>query len=145
MQLEQESIVYGVIKDSVITAADEDINKHRDTNLQAIKTLPSFDEWPLIAREMFSAPQKQSTIETLQTNLIHFGSTYRGVEYEWNEWINHFEQLLQSMYWVSATVHLQTEINGSHTFCWECEGDYHTPSEDKLTVRCEWTREAVNF
>jgi len=145
MQLEQESVVYGVIKDSIIAASDEDIHKHRQTNLLALKRLPSFDEWPLISREMFSTPKTKPTIETLQTEVIHFGSAYRGIEYEWNEWINHFEQLLQSMYWVSATVHLQTELNGSHTFCWECEGDYHKPSEDTLAVRCEWTREAVNF
>ena len=51
-----------------------------------------------------------------------------------------FESLLTQMYWVSAKVHLETELSGMHTFIWEAAGECHEPG-DALQVRCEWERE----
>ena len=52
-----------------------------------------------------------------------------------------FEALLRRLYWASAVVHLETEVNGSHTFRWESERGFHTPQESDLQVRCAWERE----
>ena len=67
--------------------------------------------------------------------------SYRAVEYEWEHWIAKFERLLKRMYWVSAVVHLETELAGFHTFLWDSADDYHEPSDEPLRVRCEWSRE----
>ena len=44
---------------------------------------------------------------------------------------------------MSATVHLQTELSGNHTFLYEPRGGEHRPGDGPLEVRCEWEREAV--
>lgn len=80
---------------------------------------------------------------TFQTQVIHFGMSYRAVEYEWEHWIAKFESLLKNMYWVNAVVHLETELSGFHTFVWDSADAYHTPSDAPLRVRCEWAREGV--
>jgi hypothetical protein len=45
------------------------------------------------------------------------------------------------MYWVSATVHLQAAYNGTHTFVWQAEDDFHAPGQGAGSLRCEWVRE----
>ena len=71
----------------------------------------------------------------------HFAASYRAVEYEWENWLRQFEALLKSMYWVSATVHLETELSGKHTFSWQAD-EGHLPSDGELRMSCEWEREA---
>lgn len=65
----------------------------------------------------------------------------QAIEYEWSLWVEQFEALLRRLYWASAVVHLETEVNGSHTFRWESERGFHTPQESDLQVRCAWERE----
>jgi hypothetical protein len=66
---------------------------------------------------------------------------YRGIEYEWAEWIKKFEALLKAMYWQSAVVHLETELTGLHTFTWETVDKNHIPGSDDFNIRCEWNHE----
>ena len=74
--------------------------------------------------------------------MIHFGASYRALEYEWPLWVEQFETLLKRLYWASAVVHLDTELKGCHTFRWESERGFHSPAEDDLRVRCVWERES---
>ncbi|WP_237068308.1 hypothetical protein [Microbulbifer guangxiensis] len=135
---DQESIVYGCIKDSNSLAGGAD---RRRVNREAVLSLPSADEWPFLCRDMFSIPTIKLKQSQYQTDVIHFGASYRAVEYEWRHWIQKFEELLQKMYWVSATVHLETELSGTHSFTWEAPGLYHEPGCGDMQVRCEWTQE----
>ena len=48
-----------------------------------------------------------------------------------------FEALLKTMYWMSASVHLETELSGKHTFNWHSERG-HTPADSELRMSCEW-------
>ena len=64
------------------------------------------------------------------------------VEYEWEHWLKQFETLLKGMYWVNATVHLETELSGKHTFHWQADSGSHAPSDAELRMSCEWEREA---
>ncbi|HWV08935.1 MAG TPA: hypothetical protein VN156_05305, partial [Pseudomonas sp.] len=113
----------------------------REINRQVLDQLPAGDAWPFLGREMFSFCRQQGD-GLYQTQVIHFGASYRAVEYEWSLWIKHFEALLKRLYWASAVVHLETELNGTHTFRWESDNGFHSPQEGELRVRCAWERES---
>lgn len=137
----RESVVYGCITDMIFVGDAVDINQRREINKQVCEALPSAEDWPLLCCEMFSAVRAAMHLGDCQTDVIHFGSSYKGVEHEWNGWLQQFEALLEKMYWVTATVHLQTEYNGSHTFVWQAEEDLHCPGQNSGKLRCEWVRE----
>lgn len=139
----QNSVVYGCIRDQVFVRGTEQALQRRQINRDALANLPSVEEWPLLAREMFALPAPGMLLEGPQVDVVAFGGAYRGVEYEWEQWIDRFESLLSQMYWVSATVHLETELSGVHTFTWEANASCHEPNSGPLAMRCEWSRESV--
>lgn len=138
--MERESIVYGCIKDLPF-GDDREMKVRRFHNQSAISRLPGMDDWPFLSREMFAATSDQPMHGTYQTQVIHFGASYRSIEYEWEQWVAKFEQLLQSMYWVSVSVHLETELSGTHTFTWDSDTSFHEPGSGDIKVRCEWQHE----
>lgn len=142
--MDQESIVYGCIKD---VAYHYDQGERRRVNRSAMLSLPSDEDWPFLSREMFSIPRPEEDHRgQYQTEVMHFGASYKAVEYEWEQWIATFETLLRQMYWVSATVHLETELSGTHTFIWTSLSDSHVPGTGEIQVRCEWSQEnAIGF
>lgn len=137
--MDQESIVYGCIKDVPPELADD---QRLQINRDAIMSLSLAEDWPFLCQEMFSVPglHKAASLR-YQTEVIHFGASYKAVEYEWEAWIAEFEKLLSQMYWVSATVHLETELSGKHTFIWETHEACHVPGSGNVKVRCEWSHE----
>jgi hypothetical protein len=143
--MNHESVVYGCIKDMAFGDDGGDSVSHREKNRQILMSLPGIEDWPLLSREMFSLPVNMTDLNEIRTDVMHFGSSYNGIEYEWQQWIDSFENMLKGMYWVSATVHLETELNGHHTFTWEAENSLHEPSDQDLSVRCEWSRESACF
>ncbi len=136
--MDQESIVYGCIKDAGYFNSD---GERRAVNRQAMLQLPRADEWPFLCQEMFAIPKLEAMQGNYQTEVMHFGASYKAVEYEWEQWINMFEELLGRMYWVSATVHLETELSGTHTFTWESSANAHIPGSGDINIRCEWSHE----
>jgi hypothetical protein len=136
--VESESFVYGCIRDWP-SADPEQRRQRRDSNRRALDALPRGEAWPFLGREMFSFCEVPGQ-GMYQTQLIHFGASYQAVEYEWKLWVEQFEALLRRLYWASAVVHLETELNGNHTFRWESEKGFHSP-HDSLRVRCAWERE----
>ena len=139
--MESESIVYGCIRDWP-SDDPEQRRLRRETNHGVLAELPSGDLWPFLGREMFSFCELPGA-GLYQTQVIHFGASYGAVEYEWNLWIEAFEALLKRLYWASAVVHLETELNGMHTFRWESDNGFHSPQEGGLRVRCAWEREGA--
>jgi hypothetical protein len=138
--MNDESIVYGYIKNaSAITAEEKYISQ--SLNRKALNHLTTLDACAFLSRELFSVPVLLSYDDLQQSSVIHFGSAYKGIEYEWGLWITHFEQLLQKMYWDSVIVHLETELSGVHTFTWDSGNEVHVPSNQALNIRCEWQHE----
>ncbi|MBB2497141.1 hypothetical protein [Aquipseudomonas ullengensis] len=137
--MEPESIVYGCIRDWPSGDREQRLLR-RDTNRRMLDQLPQGEAWPFLGREMFSFCSADGE-GLYQTQVIHFGASYRAVEYEWKLWVEEFEALLKRLYWASAVVHLETELNGMHTFRWESESGFHSPQEDDLRMRCVWERE----
>lgn len=143
--MDQESIVYGIIKD-VAMSPETDAQKRRMVNSSSLLDLPqTFDALsPFLCGDMFTLPGMDIFSGTYHTQVIHFAASYRAVEYEWEVWMQKFEELLGQMYWVSATVHLETELSGKHTFHWEPTGrGCHVPNSGDIRVKCEWEREAA--
>jgi len=139
--VESESIVYGCIRDW--PSDDPELRRlRRETNHGVLAELPAGELWPFLGREMFSFCDLPGA-GLYQTQVIHFGASYGAVEYEWNLWIEAFEVLLKRLYWASAVVHLETELNGMHTFRWESDSGFHSPQEGGLRVRCAWEREGA--
>jgi hypothetical protein len=136
--MDQESIVYGCIKDLVATELNAD---RRRSNRRAIMNLPKSEEWPVLCREMFSLPRVEVGSDSYLTEVMHFGASYMAIEYEWSQWMKQFEALLDQMYWVSAVVHLETELSGVHTFSWESASDSHLPGAGTQKMHCQWTQE----
>ncbi|MGL4319085.1 MAG: hypothetical protein ACRCTL_21025 [Pseudomonas sp.] len=137
--MEPESIVYGCIRDWPSGDREQRLLR-RESNRRMLDQLPQGDAWPFLGREMFSFCAAEGE-GLYQTQVIHFGASYRAVEYEWTLWVQAFEALLKRLYWASAVVHLETELNGVHTFRWESESGFHSPQESDLRVRCVWERE----
>lgn len=135
----QESIVYGRIKD--LTTLPNDAERRR-TNRLAMLTLPQAEDWACLSRDMFSIPATRKNDESYQSEVIHFGASYAGIEYEWKNWMKNFEELLKLMYWVSATVHLETPYHGTHTFQWHANAIAHDPSKPWQNVITEWEQES---
>lgn len=139
--MESESIVYGCIRDW--PSDDPEVRRlRRETNHGVLAELPAGELWPFLGREMFSFCDLPGA-GLYQTQVIHFGASYGAIEYEWNLWIEAFEALLKRLYWASAVVHLETELNGMHTFRWESDSGFHSPQEGGLRVRCAWEREGA--
>jgi hypothetical protein len=137
--VEPESIVYGSIRDF---PADNPLEcrMRRAHNRLVLDSLPADDAWSFLGRAMFSSCEQPGS-GLYQTQVIHFGASYRSIEYEWRLWVAEFEGLLKRLYWASAAVHLETELNGRHTFRWESDGSSQRPRDTGLRLRCAWERE----
>lgn len=138
-----ESIVYGVIRDVAFGDGQDCLRRH-EHNRQIIEALPGPEGCPFISRDMLGVCNSDEIGSASQTQIIHFGASYRGVEYEWELWLEKFESILRQMYWVHAKVHLETECAGHHVFVWEPVQEYHEP-HSPLSVRCEWEHEGLNY
>lgn len=114
------SIVYGNI---IATAwKSEDHSKLHRLNAAVIESLPAIDDqFPWITKGMFLVPADTQGI--YRDQVIVFGASYKSVEYEWSEWLEKFESILKKLFWISATIHLETELFGDHKYEWlaDCE------------------------
>ena len=92
--MQGESVVYGCIKDSIY---EQNVAYRSQANRAALQALPAAEDWPLLSREMFAATDHVTDID-VHTEIVHFGASYNGIEYEWQMWLEQFEALLSKMY-----------------------------------------------
>ena len=106
------STVYGNIMAVPKSAQLQRINK------SVIELLPVNDTgWPWLERGMFLVPDPDHS-NMYRQQVIVFGASYKEVEYKWEEWLEKFESILRQLYWLTVTVHLETELVGSYTYEW---------------------------
>lgn len=128
-----ESCVYGYIK------FDRRFDNSQNHNEKCLSVLPQFCEDVLLWQGMFHLVGRHDS----NSCLINFAASYDGVEYEWNHWVQQFQQMLGRMHWDNATVHLETAMSGSHVFNWDYEDVVAADGSLNGSVRCEWTRESL--
>jgi hypothetical protein len=116
--MSHESIVYGFIEGATFTAAA--FRRYQVLNLEVIQTLPEEDNYPFLARGMFSAPEPYQRKGTFRAQVIHFGGSINGLNFEDVEpWVHKFEALLTKLYWFYAGAHILTDyIDGAYSFQW---------------------------
>lgn len=93
----------------------------RRKNKVVIESLPIDDsQWPWIDRGMFLVQDPESP-KMYRDQVIVFGASYKEVEMEWEEWLKKFESILKQLYWMTATIHLATEMVGRFTYEWDSD------------------------
>ena len=138
---DKETTVYGFIRDAVVVSPQSNTQERLMTNRNVLLALPAFGACTLLYRDMFSIPSSSVNAGGFYSTLMHFGAPYESVEYEWEHWLEAFEEILQQMYWVSAVVHLETPVSGTHTYVWESTKGFHCPHSGEFEMRCEWTKD----
>ena len=123
--MSHETLIYGCIVGSTYMPAEYRTLQIR--NLEVIEQLPlEFDGYPGICRAMFSAPPQEAMRGGWESQVIHFGGSFKDIDSGYSElatWIEKFERLLATLYWLEAVIHLKTELMGELKFDYE-------PAED---------------
>lgn len=110
------SIVYGKIIGA--TWKHEDYHKLQRLNKVFIESLPENDnDFPWINKGMFLIPDPGIT-SMYRDQVIVFGASYKSVEHEWSHWLEKFENILKNLFWINATIYLETELVGDHKYEW---------------------------
>jgi len=110
------SIVYGNIIGEAWKSGD--YHKLHRLNKYLIDALPADDPvFPWITRNMFLVPDPDRD-KMYRDQVIVFGASYKTIQHEWEKWLEKFEAILRELYWSSATIHLETDLVGNHTFEW---------------------------
>ena len=109
-------------------------------NLQAICALSEEDTWPFLSRSMFSS-STNSIQTTYKSQIIHFGASFKEIEWVWEEWLTKFEALLRSMYWDEVHLHLVSEAFNASSFhyVWKDEGEEKAIYPDHADPVACWT------
>src|SRR5438552_9367686 len=110
-----QSLVYGVIE---VFPADPRRPEADERTRAALAALPEDDEWPFLVRSMFSATFSEHVSVAYLFRPAHFAASLKEVEGEWDEWLPKFERLLATLDGITAVVHLETELVGTHTYHW---------------------------
>lgn len=117
------TFIYGVIEEYGLN--HNRINEVYSHNEEIISSLPISDSWPPLSKKMFSITKNDTEIEgpnlEYSGRMIHFAACLKSVEYEWEEWKEKFENLLQRLYWTQAHVHFKTEYTGVISFGWRVD------------------------
>jgi hypothetical protein len=110
-----ELILYGYIEGAAHYGDKANLRLLQRRNRKRLKALPArytkvegWEETPVITRSFFAVPEGD---ETFLSQIIHFGGSYRCFsDAYWAEWLAAFEQILRSMYWFGAVLHIDGEV-----------------------------------
>lgn len=109
--------IYGYINGAVWNS--EDYYKLHRLNSEIINLVPNVDNnFPFINRSMFSIPDEQGVF---RQQIITFGASYKTLEYEWDLWLEKFENILKKLYWWDAKIFVDFEVMGQYVYEWEID------------------------
>jgi hypothetical protein len=113
-----EVIIYGKIEG--LFRIGEVHRMLQERNEAVLAELPEEDEWPRLVRGMFALPAPWPD-GTYLSQCIHFGASFKDDPLDrscWDGWIGKFETLSSRLFWIAATVHLETEFESHRIFTW---------------------------
>lgn len=145
--MSHETLIYGFIEGSTYTSEEYRLLQRR--NIATLKRLPlEFEEYPGIARGMFSWPPQKPMRGGWRAQVIHFGGSFKNIDFGYSDiatWIEKFEHLLGKLYWFQAIAHLNTELMGDLTFAYELVDEIiETYRNGNPTPSDKWTRKFFN-
>ncbi|MGK0308809.1 MAG: hypothetical protein ACI8RP_001775 [Urechidicola sp.] len=109
--------IYGYINGAAWNS--EDYYKLHRLNSEIINLVPNVDNnFPFINRSMFSIPDEQGVF---RQQIITFGASYKTLEYEWDLWLDKFENILKKLYWWDAKIFVDFEVMGQYVYEWEID------------------------
>jgi hypothetical protein len=118
---------------------DQKLRDKIHQNLYALSTLPEEDTWPFLSRSMFSS-STNSIQTTYKSQIIHFGASFKSIEWEWEEWLTKFEAFLSTMYWDEVRLHLISEMfSSSFHYTWKDENEEKAVFPDYPDPVAHWT------
>jgi hypothetical protein len=119
---------------------DEKLREKVRRNLHAIATLPEDDDtWPFLSRSMF-ASSTHSIQTTYKAQIIHFGASFKSIEWGWDEWLEKFESLLRTMYWDEVNLHLISEMyTTTFDYTWQDENEDKAVYPDHSDPVASWS------
>ena len=123
-----KSIIFGYIEGSPYwTDYPKAFKILQEHNAKIILGLPEEDSYPAISRGMFCTPNLQNRTLVYRSQIIHFGSSIKSIEFsDIPEWIDKFESLLKRLFWYEAEVHIKTDIRGDLRLLWEADDSIHS-------------------
>lgn len=110
-----QTLIYGAIEVHPSSPHRPDADAR---TARALEALPEAGEWPFLVRSMFGLTASGQVTVAYRCRVLHFGASLKAVEWDWAEWLGKFERLLSGLDGIRATVHLQTELVGDHTYVW---------------------------
>jgi hypothetical protein len=105
-----QTVVYGVVIGAHLGFHADRHRLHHE-NVRAIEALPIEDDWPPLVRSMFTV-----TDGFYKSQAIHFGASFKELEWSWELWLDKLETLLASLFWDDVRLHLVTEAVGEWTY-----------------------------
>ncbi len=129
--------VYGYIQEH--PNLDKNLKKQ---NKLILKNLPfcKDDKWPPLSKEMFHIVDGPKPLYvSYWGRIITIGASLKGVEYEWEEWLNKFEKMLSRIYWIAANVHIETEWYGLLNYNWKNDSPSFKSNNAILNTKDKWT------
>lgn len=109
------------------------IRKH---NRAKIFSLGRRDDFPSLNSTFFS---ETGEAETYSNSLIYFAGTFKEIEFDWEQWLEKFENLLKTLVWEKVFLMLETPFSGRFEYNWEATKEIISTFEQEFPEQVtEW-------
>jgi hypothetical protein len=138
--MSEPSWVYGCI----IFRVPTEMQQYCELNKAAIAKLPEKIEWQskLLTKHMFTVPMPQED-GFHGHQMIHFAASYNHLGFYWQTWLNSFENVLRTLYWSEANVHIKIYGLDEHNLYWKA--DMSPMFEDSPQPIKEWEIKSLPY
>jgi hypothetical protein len=112
--------------------------KISENTRQFIQSLDNDTVYPWIRSNMFSIGSTEES-PYFYESILGFAATYKGVEDNWEEFIQKFEHILANIEFYNAKIQLETEYYGTFHFFWQAKtGSLKFEPKEQLFEREKW-------
>jgi hypothetical protein len=106
-------------------------------NRAKILELGRLSDWPPLDSTFFSVSGESVT---WSNSVIYFAGTFREIEWDWEKWLEKFENLLRNLVWKRVWLRLETELYGDYHYEWKASDEIIASFKDEFPKRVtEWS------